>query len=191
MLDELAGYFSERAGRVRAKAERASAAPLLVRGAVTVFAALSLVLAFPAEVMRNFAAIVLAGIVALLPAVFPRSRLVGLAVFACAFGWVLGTLVYGESVSVPRLIGLSTALYLMHSLAALAAVLPYDAIVSPGVLSGWLLRAGGIVAVSALVSVAMLLLVKVTLGPVFLVASLVGVLAAGALAYLVARRASN
>jgi hypothetical protein len=134
---------------------------------------------------------VLAGIVALLPAVFPRSRLVGLAVFACAFGWVLGTLVYGESVSVPRLIGLSTALYLMHSLAALAAVLPYDAIVSPGVLSGWLLRAGAIVAVSAVVSVAMLLLVKVTLGPVFLVASLVGVLAAGALAYLVARRASN
>ncbi|WP_426507966.1 hypothetical protein ACPPVO_56495 [Dactylosporangium sp. McL0621] len=191
MLDELAGYFSERIGRVRDKAERAAAAPLLVRGAVTVFAALSLVLAFPPEVMRNFAAIVLAGIVALLPAVFPRSRLVGLAVFACAFGWVLGTLVYGESVSVPRLIGLSTALYLMHSLAALAAVLPYDAIVSPGVLSGWLLRAGAIVAVSAVVSVAMLLLVKVTLGPVFLVASLVGVLAAGALAYLVARRASN
>jgi hypothetical protein len=77
----------------------------------------------------------------------------------------------------------------MHSLAALAAVLPYDAVVSPGVISGWLLRAGATVAVSAIVSVVLLLLVKATLGPVYLVASLVGVLAAGALAYAIARRA--
>ncbi|WP_433080592.1 hypothetical protein ACQP1P_43540 [Dactylosporangium sp. CA-052675] len=191
MLDELAEYFSGRIGRLRDKVERAAAGPLLVRGAIVLFAALSLVLAFPAEVMRNVAAIVLAAIVALLPATFPRSRLPGLAVFACALGWVLGPLVYGESVSVPRLIGLSTALYLMHSMAALAAVLPYDAVVSPGVISGWLLRAGAVVAVSAVVSVAMLFLVRATIGPVFLVASLVGVAAAGVLAYLVARRVSG
>jgi hypothetical protein len=191
MFEEIQEYFAGRAGRVRDMTERAAAGPLMIRAAVALFAALSLVLAFPSEVMRNFAAIVLAGIVALLPAVFTRSRLVGLAVFACAFGWILGKFVYGESVSVPRLIALSTTLYLMHSLAALAAVLPYDAIVSPGVLSGWLLRAVAVVAVSALVSVAMLFLVKVTLGPVYLIASLIGVLAAGTLAYLVARRASG
>jgi hypothetical protein len=189
MLDELQEMLAGRIGRLRVKAERASPGPLLIRGGILVFAALSLALAFPSEVIRNFAAIVLAGIVALLPALFPRTRIVGLAVFACAFGWVLGTLVYGEIVSVPRLIGLSAALYLMHSLAALAAVLPYDAVVSPGVISGWLLRAGATVAVSAIVSVVLLLLVKATLGPVFLVASLVGVLAAGALAYVIARRA--
>ncbi|WP_433052135.1 hypothetical protein [Dactylosporangium sp. CS-033363] len=191
MLQELSEYISGRIGRWRDMAARASAGPLLIRAGIAVFAALSLVLAFPGDVMRNIAAIVLAAIVALLPAAFPRSRLVGLAVFACAFGWVLGTLFYGEDVAVPRLIALSAALYLMHSLAALAAVLPYDAVVSPGVISGWLLRAGAVVAVSAIVSVAMLFLVKVTLGPVYLVASLVGVLAAGALAYLVARRAGN
>ncbi|MFI5914667.1 hypothetical protein [Dactylosporangium sp. NPDC051541] len=191
MFEELQDYFAGRIGRARDQLSRAAAGPLLIRAAIAVFAVLSLVLAYPREVMGNFAGIVLAGIVALLPAVFVRTRLVGLAVFACAFGWLIGKFVYGEIISVPRLIALSTTLYLMHSLAALAAVLPYDAIVSPGVLSGWLLRALGVVAVSALVSVAMLFLVKVTLGPVFLAASLVGVVAAGALAYLVARRASQ
>ncbi|GAA3297404.1 hypothetical protein Dvina_49115 [Dactylosporangium vinaceum] len=191
MIEDLQDYFAGRVGRVRDMAERAAAGPLMIRAAIAVFAALSLVLAFPPEVMRNFAGIVLAGIVALLPAVFTRTRLVGLAIFSCAFGFLIGKFVYGYIPSIPHLVGLSTTLYLMHSLAALAAVLPYDAIVSPGVLSGWLLRALGVVAVSALVSVVMLLVVKVTLGPVFLAASLVGVLAAGALAYLVARRASQ
>ncbi|WP_432979985.1 hypothetical protein [Dactylosporangium sp. CA-233914] len=188
MLEDLQDYLAGRAGRMRDKAERAAAGPLLVRAGITVFAALSLVLAFPAEVIRNVAALALAGIVALLPALFPRTRLVGLAIFACAFGWLIGTLLYGEPISIPRLIGLSTALYLMHSLAALAAVLPYDAVVSPGVLVGWLLRAVAVVAASALTSVVMMAVVKATLGPVFLVASLVGVVAAGALGYLIARR---
>jgi hypothetical protein len=189
MLDELREYFSGRANRARDFADRAAAGPLLVRLFVTVFAALSLVLAFPAELMSSVIAIGLAGFVALLPGLFPRGRMTGLTIFLCAFGWLLSTLVYGEPDSVARLIGLSTAMYLMHSLAALAAVLPYDAVLSPGVLSGWLLRAGGVVAASAIVSVVLLLLVRATTGPVFLVASLVGVLAAGGLAYAITRRA--
>ncbi|MFG2038298.1 hypothetical protein [Dactylosporangium sp. NPDC048998] len=197
MLDELREYFAGRVGRARDMAERAAAGPLLVRLGVAVFAALSMVLGFPAAVMQNLAAIAVAGVVALLPAVFPRTRMVGLAIFACAFGWLVGIFLYGEPISVlsggpisvVRLVALSAALYLMHSLAALAAVLPYDAVLSPGVLAGWLLRAGGVVAVSSIVSVALLVVVKLTIGPVFLVASLVGVLAAAWLAYLIARRA--
>jgi hypothetical protein len=164
MVDDLREYVAGRAGRVRDVAERASAGPLLVRLAITVFAALSLALAYPSEIMYSIAAIPPAGVVALLPAIFPRTRLVGLAVFVCAFGWLVGTILYGEPISVVRLVGLSSSLYLMHSLAALAAV-------------------------SALVSVVLLLVVKLTIGPVFLVASLVGVLAAGALAYVIVRRA--
>ncbi|GAA2391327.1 hypothetical protein [Dactylosporangium salmoneum] len=189
MFEELQEYFFGRIGHARDLVERASAGPLLVRAGVAVFAVLSMVLAFPSDVLHNVAAIGIAGVVALLPAAFPRTRMVGLAVFACVFGWLIGTLIYGEPVAVVRLVALSTTLYLMHSLAALAAVLPYDAVLSPGVLVGWLLRAGGIVAASAVVSVALLLVVKLAIGPVFLVASLVGVVAAGALAYLIARRA--
>ncbi|GAA4248464.1 hypothetical protein [Dactylosporangium darangshiense] len=189
MIEELQEYFFGRINRVRDTADRAAAGPLLVRLFVVVFAALSLALAFPAELLHNVVAIGLAGFFALLPGVFPRTRLVGLTIFLCVFGWLLATFLYGEKSSVVGLIGLSTAMYLMHSLAALAAVLPYDAVLSPGVLSGWLLRAGAVVAVSAIVSVALMLVVKLTVGPVFLVASLVGVLAAGGLAYVIARRA--
>jgi hypothetical protein len=188
VIDDLQQYVGGRIGRLKDMGGRAAAGPLLVRAGVAVFAALSMVLAFPGEVMRNFAAIAVAGVVAVLPAAFPRSRLVGLAIFACAFGWLIGTIVYDETIQVPRLIGLSSALYLMHTLAALAAVLPYDVVLSPGVLTGWLVRAAGVVAVSALVSIALLVLVKLAIGPVFLVASLVGVLAAGALAYAIVRR---
>ncbi|MEV8511248.1 hypothetical protein [Dactylosporangium sp. NPDC051484] len=189
MMDELREYLTGRVGRARDMAGRAAAGPLLVRLGVAVLATLSMVLGFPDAVMRNLVAIAVAGVVALLPAVFPRTRMVGLAIFACAFGWLIGTIVYGEPISVVRLVALSSALYLMHSLAALAAVLPYDAVLSPGVLAGWLLRAGGIVAVSAIVSVALLVVVKLTIGPVFLVASLVGVLTVAWLVYLIARRA--
>lgn len=188
MIDDLRDYVATRAGRLRDMAERAAAGPMLVRLGVVVFAALSMVLSFPAEVMRNVVAIAVAGVVAVLPAAFPRSRMVGLAIFACVFGWLIGTVVYDTAISVPRLIALSSALYLMHSLAALAAVLPYDVVLSPGVLIGWLVRAAGVVALSALVGVVLLVAVKLAIGPVFLVASLVGVLAAGGLAYAIARR---
>ncbi|MER7004608.1 hypothetical protein ABT297_16380 [Dactylosporangium sp. NPDC000555] len=203
-MGELQEYLTGRVGRARDMAGRAAAGPLLVRLGVAVFATLSMVLGFPGAVTRNLVSIAVAGVVALLPAVFPRTRMVGLAIFACAFGWfistsatsstdgpasLIGTIAYGERISVVRLVALSAALYLMHSLAALAAVLPYDAVLSPGVLAGWLVRAGGIVAVSAIVSVALMVVVKLTIGPVFLVASLVGMLAVAWLVYLIARRA--
>ncbi|MET7400842.1 hypothetical protein ABZS66_45920 [Dactylosporangium sp. NPDC005572] len=190
MIEELQEYIQGRINRARDVIERASAGPVLIRLTVAVFAALSMVLAFPSQVTGNLAAIVVAGVVAVLPAFFPRTRLVGLAVLLCAFGWLLGTIVYDQPSGVTRLIALSTTLYLMHSLAALAAVLPYDAVLSPGVLSGWLLRAAGVVAASAIVSVLLLAVVKLVVGPAFLVASLVGVVAVGVLVWLVARRSA-
>ena len=43
----------------------------------------------------------------------------------------------GERIELWRLLGLAAPLYLAHSLAALAAVLPYDAVVAPEVLARW------------------------------------------------------
>src|SRR4051812_8591099 len=108
MIEELQEFLAGRVGRVKDMTERAAAGPLLVRIAVAFFAALSLVLAFPSEVIRNVAGIVLAGVVGVLPAALPRTRMVGLAVFACVFGWLIGTIVYDQALTVPRLIALST-----------------------------------------------------------------------------------
>ncbi|MEV4509392.1 hypothetical protein AB0K00_10585 [Dactylosporangium sp. NPDC049525] len=190
MIEELQDFFLTRLGRVKDMLERAAAGPLLVRFMVFLLTLVAALVAFPAEVILRPAALAFAAVLAALPAVFPRTRLVGLAILLCAFGWLLGTYAYGQIITIPRLIGLATVLYLTHSLAALAAALPYDAIVSPGVLVAWLLRALAIVSVSAIVSVLLLAVVKVVIGPVFLVASLVGVLAAAALAWLITRKAS-
>jgi hypothetical protein len=190
MIEELQDFFLARLGRAKDMLERAAAGPLLVRFMVFVLTLVAALVAFPAEVILRPAALAFAVVLAALPAVFPRTRLVGLAILLCAFGWLLGTYAYDQIITIPRLIALATLLYLTHSLAALAAALPYDAIVSPGVLLAWLLRAIAIVSASAIVSVLLLAIVKVVIGPVFLVASLIGVLAAAALAWLITRKAS-
>lgn len=190
MIEEFQDFLLARAGRLKDMLERAAAGPLLIRFAVFVLTVAAALLAFPAEVILRPVALLSAAALSTLPALFPRTRLVGLAILLCAFGWLLGTYAYGQVITVPRLIGLATVLYLTHSLAALAAAMPYDAIVSPGVIVGWLLRAIGIVSASAIVSVILLAAVKLVIGPVFLVASLVGVLAAATLAWLITRKAS-
>ena len=167
---------------------RASAGPILVRAGIMLAAAACLLVALPAELVLRPAAVLIVLVLSALPALFPRTRLVGVTLMAAGFGWLIGTYAYGQVITIPRLIGLATAMYLTHSLAALAAALPYDAIVSPGVLFTWTLRAVGIVSASAIVSILLLAVVKLVVGPVYLVASLVGVLAAAALAYLVTRR---
>jgi hypothetical protein len=188
MIEELRDALLTRLGRLKDMLERAAAGPLLVRCTVFLLTLIATFISFPPEVVLRPAALVPAAVLSALPALFPRTRLVGLTILLCAFGWLLGTYFYGEVVTVPRLIALSTVLYLLHSLAALAAALPYDAIVSPGVIVAWLLRATAIVSASAIVSVLLLAVVKAVIGPVFLAASLIGVLAAATLAWLVTRK---
>ncbi|MEU0554676.1 hypothetical protein [Dactylosporangium sp. NPDC006015] len=189
MIEELQDALLTRLGRLKDMLERAAAGPLLVRFAVFLLTLVAALVAFPAEVILSPLALLMAAVLAALPALFPRTRLVGLAILLCAFGWLLNTYTYGQKITIPRLIALATVLYLTHSLSALAAALPYDAIVSPGIIVAWLLRATAIVSASAIVSVMLLAVVKAVIGPVFLLASLVGVLAAAALAWLITRKA--
>ncbi|MFD0785275.1 hypothetical protein ACFQZ8_15320, partial [Micromonospora azadirachtae] len=44
-----------------------------------------------------------------------------------------------------RLLAFAALLYLAHTLCALAALLPYDAVVDPDVITRWLMRAGAVV----------------------------------------------
>lgn len=190
MIEELQDYLLTRLGRVKDMLERAAAGPLLVRFMVFLLTLVAALVAFPAELILRPAAVAFAAVLATLPAVFPRTRLVGLAILLCAFGWLLGSYAYDQVITIPRLIALATALYLLHSLAALAAALPYDAIVSPGVILTWLLRATAIVSASAIVSVLLLAVVKLVIGPVYLVASLAGLVTAAAIAWLITRKST-
>ena len=170
---------------------RTTPGPLLVRSGLFVVAMWGLVLAWPLSLTFGpaFLAFVL---VSGLTALFPRSPMPTLYLFFAGAGWLIGTVLLAAT---PDLLGvtlLAGALYLTHNLAALAAVLPYDAIVAAGVLLRWLARAGVVLGLTA----ALALFVVVVPGYLgehsYLAASLVGLglMAAtvGYLARLVRRR---
>lgn len=137
--------------RIHTLVTRATPGPLLVRVAVAGTAGAALVIAYPHGVLAG-KSLVVAAAVAAAPMVAPRGRVVTLVALAAVTGWLLSTMGYDEPVTLPRVFGIAATLYLMHSLAALAAVLPYDAVVAPEVLGRWVARALLVVAASAALS---------------------------------------
>jgi hypothetical protein len=158
--------------RIRAAAERATPGPLLVRAGVFVTALGALLTAYPADLLASR---VLLGLVLLaaVPMIAPRGRgATVVAIFAIA-GWLVATMGYQEPITLPRLFSLTGLLYLTHSLAALAAALPLDAVVAPEVLARWVGRALLVVAASAVPALVVLIVADAVRGA-FLLASLVG-----------------
>jgi hypothetical protein len=173
------------------QARRIGPGPLLVRGGLFLMGLLAQALAWPVDVTLGRAGLVLL-VLAALPVLAPRTLLVTGAILTAVAGWLVSTTVYGEPVSYWRLVALAGSLYGVHTLAALAAVLPLDTIVAPAVLAQWLLRAGVVVALTAVVAMFTLLVPAYLGGRRYLVASLAGLAAmiglAGYLAALVRRR---
>lgn len=142
------GFIDERRRRVRRVVERATSGPLLVRALLFATTAVAVALALPVGMLLGKGAgAVLVGAVAV--TVAPRSRVVTAVLLATGLSWVVTTVAFGDRVLAWRLVALAAAMYLVHTLAALAAVLPYDAVIPPGVLAAWLVRASLIVAISA------------------------------------------
>ena len=123
------------------RARRVGLGPLLVRGGLFFAGLLAEGMAWPSEVTFNPTGLLLV-LAAVLPAVAPHGRLVTVFLLSAVFGWLVATAAYDEPVAYWRLVFLAAGLYGVHTLAALAAVLPTDARVSVGVLAQWLLRAG-------------------------------------------------
>jgi hypothetical protein len=84
--------------------------------------------------------------VALVVALFPRTRAVTVVAVVAVLLWLIDTIGL-TPVPVGRLAALAVSLYLMHSAAAIAAVLPYDAAVAGAVLVRWGRRAAAATAV--------------------------------------------
>ncbi len=174
--------ITDQARRIRTFFERAAPGPLLVRGAVAVTAAGALVTAYPDEIITGLGGLALA-LAAAIPMLAPRGRWVTLVALAAVAGWLLSTMGYGEPVTVWRVFSMAGLLYLMHSMAALAAMLPYDAVVAPEVLARWIGRALLVVAASAVLSLVVLVIADAARGG-SVVASLAGLAVAVAIAAL-------
>lgn len=147
MLDLL----TERLGKVRTTASRITLVPALVRVGAAGCALAALVVAYPAALLatRVTGLLVLA---ALWPAVAARGRGATVVALLAVAGWIADTTWYGQPPTLGRLVALATLLYLLHSLTALAAVLPYDALVRVDVVALWLARAFAVVLASAVLT---------------------------------------
>jgi hypothetical protein len=105
--------------------------------------------------------------------------------------WVVDTMLFLAQPSTGRLLGAATALYLLHNAAALAAVLPYDAIVDGQVLLRWAVRSALVLAAAGLLAVLLIQVLpgmRLTTPTVALVVGLCAVAAAVALLTRLGRR---
>ncbi|WP_344141538.1 hypothetical protein [Polymorphospora rubra] len=176
----------ERIRSVRTVVTRATLPPLGVRGGILLTGIVALVLAYPAQIFLSRFAFALF-VAAVLPVVAPRGRWATVFAVVTVGGWVLSTTRYGEPVALWRLLGLATFLYLHHTLCALAAVLPYDAVVAPEVFTGWSVRAGVVVLASAVLGILLLAAAQWGGDRTFLAAALAGFAVAVGVAALLAR----
>lgn len=184
--------ITHRVERVQTLLTRATLAPLLVRFGIFLSTLVGFAVAYPVEIFvgRGLGVLV---IVAALPALAPRGAAPAVTAVLTVGGWLLSTAgPYGEPIALWRLLAVTAFLYLTHSLAALAAVLPYNAVVAPEVLARWVLRAFGVVLASAVLAVLLLAGVGRVGERPFLAAALLGLAvavgAAALLAWLFRRR---
>jgi hypothetical protein len=182
MLDGI----TRRIERTRTTVVRATALPLLVRGGIALAFVLALMVAWPTALTAS-RYVVLLSLVGVYPAFAPRGRGVTAAVLVVVGGWILDTTWYDARVALWRVLSIAALLYLGHTLAALAAVLPYDAIVNVDVVGGWLARALLVVLISAVLTVITLGLTAELAGGAFVIATLVGLAAAVGITLLLGR----
>jgi hypothetical protein len=167
---------------------RITAATVAVRAVVFVAAVAALWAAVPSALAspRVLTPVLILG---LMPALFPNSGVVTGVMLTVACGWMFGTLGLGESVTVVGTFMTAAALYLLHSFAALAAALPYDAIVDTAVLLRWATRASMVLAVSAAVTALVVVLAQRVAPTTSTVAILAGFGVVAGTVWLLARKA--
>jgi hypothetical protein len=182
MLDGI----TERIERARRLISRATLVPSLVRVGIALALVLAMVVAWPPEIGAS-QYMVLLFLVAVYPAVAPRGRGTTFAILVVVAGWIVDTTWFDARVALWRVLSIATLVYIGHTLAALAAAMPSDALVNVDVVTGWLGRALAVVLISAVLTVIALGLTSALAGGAFIAATLVGLAGAVGATLLLAR----
>lgn len=171
-----------------ARIARVTPVPLTLRVVVFLSILLGLWLAAPAPLSTPRFLLFMAFLAAL-PGLFPGTRAVDLVMLCVIVGWVLTTLVGGEPGEPWRVFGIAVALYVSHSAAALAAVVPYDAVVDTQVPLRWAARCCLVIAGAGLLTAGIVVVARtVTPGSSILVLLVGLAVAIGTVAVLSRRR---
>ena len=178
--------LTDRIGRARRVAARATLVPLLIRCGTAVSLVLAMIVAWPVEIAGGRLLLPLLA-VAVYPAVAPRGRGTTVVILVVVAGWIVDTTWFDARVALWRVLSIGTLLYLGHTLTALAAVLPYDAVVNLDVVTTWLGRAAAVALISAVLTVIALGLAAELAGVAFVIATLVGLGGAVSATMLLAR----
>ena len=168
---------------------RTAPGPLAVRTVVYFAAVAGLWIAAPTAFV-SFRLMLLIAIAAALPALLPGGRAVGVTMTFIIGMWAVATLVFGEPATPGRTFLTACALYVTHSAATLAAMLPYDAIVDNQVIIRWAGRTAMVVIASGLVTAFVVLLAPLLTPTTSIFALLGGMAAVAALVALLARGAN-
>jgi uncharacterized protein (DUF58 family) len=140
-LTEMSEGIRSQVDRVRTVTRQASTGPLVIRGLVFLAGLVALAFALPPSVVFGPGAALMAAVAAL-PALTPRGPMPTLVMLAAVGAWMANTGVLGTQISLWRVVIVGFALYVLHVGAALAAVLPYDSVISPGVFAPLAARLG-------------------------------------------------
>jgi len=175
-----------RVSAVRDAVSRATVLPFLLRCGIALCGVIAMSVAWPTQFMTSqySTLIVLA---AIYPAIAPRGRGATVSALMVVAGWLIDTAGFNAPVTLGRVLTIATMLYIGHSLTALAAQLPFDAVVNLDVPGLWLVRTLAVVLVSAVLTVVALGLSADLAGDPFLAATLVGLAGAVGATLLLAR----
>lgn len=162
---------------------RVSPVPIAARFGVFLAGVVSIVAAYPGWLLLTRLGLLLL-LTPLVPALLPRGRSATAVALLAVTGWLASTAATGGPVPLGRLLILAAGLYLLHSLAALAAVLPYDVVAPPGLVTRWLGRALSVVLGSSVLAVVTLMAAGRTGDRSLLAAALLGLCVAVAVCAL-------
>ncbi|HLT11896.1 MAG TPA: hypothetical protein VK028_14020, partial [Micromonosporaceae bacterium] len=144
----------------RLKLRRISAGVLLVRSLAGVAAVVAGVLAVAPELLADPRALGVTVFGGLGVGLLPRTRWVTLYALAVICVWTVGMVVRDDPGEIWRIGGIAAALYVMHTSAALAAVLPYDTVLTSGVLSAWARRTTAVLAAGLVPGLGLLVMLR-------------------------------
>ncbi|GAA2880748.1 hypothetical protein Acy02nite_20590 [Actinoplanes cyaneus] len=175
-----------RLSRIPTVVRRATVVPVTVRCGIALAGVLAMTVAWPTALLASQFVVPLL-VIAVWPAFAPRGRGATFAALIAVAGWIVDTAGYDSRIALWRVVSLATLLYLGHTLTALAAVLPYDAVVNLDVPGLWIGRALIVVLISAVLTVLALGLTEDLGGDAFQLATLAGLAAATGVTVILVR----